>query len=93
MPVCLLSSFLIAPRVGHMEQAIHCFAYLKKYSRFKMAFDYTVPSFDDSSFSRRGDRSAFSPEAAEPILEAIWLSILPHAHIHICEAALKAHIS
>ena len=67
MPVCLLSSFLMAPRVGHMEQAIHCFAYLKKYNRSKIVFDDTVPSFDDSSFFKRGDWSAFYPEAAEPI--------------------------
>ena len=32
-----------------------------------MVFDDTVPSFDDSSFFKRGDWSAFYPEAAEPI--------------------------
>ena len=67
MPVCLLSSFLMSPRVGHLEQAIHCFAYLKKYNRSKMVFDDTVPSFDESSFFKRSDWSAFYPDAAEPI--------------------------
>ena len=67
MPVCLLSSFLMSPRVGHLEQAIHYFAYLKKYNRSKMVFDDTVLSFDDSSFFKRGDWSAFYPETAEQV--------------------------
>ena len=67
MPVCLLSSYLMDPRVGHLEQAIHCFAYLKKYNRSKIVFDDTTSCFDNSSFFKRGDWSAFYPEAAEAI--------------------------
>ena len=29
IPVYLLSSYLMSPRVGHLEKAIHYFAYLK----------------------------------------------------------------
>ena len=62
--VCLLSSYLMDPRVFHLEQVIHCFAYLKNYSRSKIIFDDMYQSFDDSRFFKRDDWSAFYPEAA-----------------------------
>ena len=67
MPVCLLSSYLMSPRVGHLEQALHCFAYLNKYNRSKLVFDDTRPSYDDSSFFKHSDWSEYYPDAEEPI--------------------------
>ena len=64
MLVCLFSSCLISPRVSHLEQKIHCFAYLKKYNCSKMVVDDKYSSFDDSRFFKRDDWSAFYPEAA-----------------------------
>ncbi len=67
MPTCLLASYLMAPRQGHLEQAIHVFAYLKKYNRSKLVLDYTIPCFDSSSYFKKSDWSQYYPDAAEPI--------------------------
>ena len=67
MPVFLLSSYLMAPRVGHLEQAIHFFAYLKKYNCSKIVLDDTYPSFDNSRFFELSDCSAFYLDATDPI--------------------------
>ena len=67
MPVCLLPSYLMAPRVGYLDQAIHRFAYLKKYNRSKMVFGGTYLSFDASIFFKHGDWLSFHPEVEEPI--------------------------
>jgi hypothetical protein len=48
--VSMLSSFLSSPREGHLEQALHIFAYLKRYDRSTMVFDDTLPNIDLSSF-------------------------------------------
>jgi hypothetical protein len=48
--VAMLSSFLSSPRVGHLEQALHIFAYLKRYDRLTMVFDDTLPKIELSSF-------------------------------------------
>ncbi len=37
--VCLLSSFLAQPRIGHMEQVLHIFAYLKHHEQSNIVFD------------------------------------------------------
>ena len=33
MPACLLVSYLMAPRKGHLDQALHVFSYLRKYNK------------------------------------------------------------
>ena len=67
MPVYLLSSYLMSPRIGHLEQALHCFAYLKKYNRSKMVFDDSCPNFDNTSFFKHGLWEEYYPDAKEPI--------------------------
>ena len=67
IPVYLLSSYLISPRVGYVEQAMHCFAYLKKYNRPKILFDDTYPPFDAYSFFKLGTWEVFYSEASEQI--------------------------
>ena len=66
VPVVLLSRFLDAPRVGHLDQAFHIFPYLKRYNKSKLIFDDTVPVFDDSKFTKC-DWSEFYPGANEPV--------------------------
>jgi hypothetical protein len=48
--VSMLSSFLSSPRVGHLEQVLHIFAYLKHYDRSTMVFDDTLPNLNLASF-------------------------------------------
>ena len=67
MPVCLLSSYLMSPRIGHLEQALHCFAYLKNYNRSKMIVDDSSPNFDNTSFFKHGLWEEYYPDANEPI--------------------------
>ena len=67
LPVALLSRYLASPRWGHLEQALHIFAYLKKYNRSKMVFDETMPDFEDTSNFVIGDWSEVYPGAKETI--------------------------
>ena len=64
--VAMLSRFLAEPRRGHLEQAFHIFAYLKKYDTSAMMFDDTEPFFDEGRF-KKCDWTEFYPGAAEAI--------------------------
>jgi hypothetical protein len=50
--VSMLSHHLALPRAGHLEQALHLFAYLKNKDCSTMAFDNTYPDFDESRFQK-----------------------------------------
>jgi len=62
--VSMLSSFLAAPREGHLAEAFHIFAYLKRYSKSTMVFDDTIPMIDESAFPSV-DWSEFYRDAKE----------------------------
>ncbi len=64
--VGLLSHYLAAPRVGHLEQVYHIFAYLKKYNRSAVVLDWTEPSIDESLF-KEVDWSEYYPGVKETI--------------------------
>jgi len=64
--VSMLSSFLAAPRQGHLSQVHHIFAYLKKYPRSTMVFDDTTPIVDPSTFFQ-ADWTEFYRDAKELI--------------------------
>jgi len=63
--VAMLSSFLASPREGHLQEALHIFAYLKRYKKSTMVFDDTVPSIDESIFQQTADWSDFYADAFE----------------------------
>jgi hypothetical protein len=63
--VSLLSRYLANPRVGHLEEALHCFAYLKSHNKSSVVMDDTTPSFDESRFVQC-DWSEYYPGAHEP---------------------------
>jgi len=62
--VSMLSSFLAAPREGHLSQVFHLFAYLKKYPRSTMVFDDTLPVIDPTAFFQ-ADWTDFYKDAKE----------------------------
>ena len=62
--VSMLSRYLANPRVGHLEETLHIFAYLKCHERRAVVFDYTTPKFDRSRFTEC-DWSEFYPNAKE----------------------------
>ena len=51
--VSMLSSQLVLPREGHMEQLLNIFAYLKRNHNAEMIFDPCDPDIDFSEFERR----------------------------------------
>ena len=64
--VSMLSRYLANPRVGHLEEAIHVFAYLKSHDRSAIVFDQTTPEFDESRFVPC-DWKEYYPDAIEPV--------------------------
>ena len=66
LEVSLMSTYLAAPREGHLEQVFHIFGYLKKVPRRRIAFDPDYPIIDESRF-RQYDWSDFYQDAEEAI--------------------------
>lgn len=60
----MLSQYLAAPRVGHLEQVLHIFAYIKGHLRSSIVFDPTQPEFHDDQFEN-ADWSEFYSDAKE----------------------------
>ena len=50
--VFLLSAFKVSPRVGHLHQVFHIFAFVKKNPKMKIYFDPRSPNIYPTSFSR-----------------------------------------
>ena len=48
----LLASCMAMPRLGHLDQAYHIFAFLKKHHNAVMVLDPSVPNIDDELFPR-----------------------------------------
>ena len=63
--VSMLSRYLANPRQGHLEEALHIFAYLKRYDRSSIVFDPGYPTFEESRFPKC-DWSEYYPGAHEP---------------------------
>ena len=49
----LLSSHLVLPREGHLEQLLHIFAYLRCHHNAELVFDPTYHEIDASAFEKR----------------------------------------
>jgi hypothetical protein len=45
-----LSRYCVSPRLGHLEQVLHIFAYLKRFSSCSMVFNWHEPTIDESKF-------------------------------------------
>jgi hypothetical protein len=53
LEVSMLSSHLALPREGHMEQALHIFAYLKRHHNAELVLDPSDPVINMNDFERR----------------------------------------
>jgi hypothetical protein len=62
----LLSSHLVLPRIGHLDQAYRIFGYLKLYPKRKLAFDAQHPRISEKMFKRH-DWYDFYRDAQEAI--------------------------
>jgi hypothetical protein len=64
--VALLAQYMVQPRVGHLDQVFHAFAYLKGHSRSRIILDDSKPVVDESQFTKV-DWTAFYPDAMEAV--------------------------
>jgi hypothetical protein len=64
--VALLSSHMAAPRIGHMEQVLHIFSYLKNHLNSSLVFDPNIVAWDESMF-KKYDWTDFYKDACEAI--------------------------
>lgn len=66
LETALMSTQLALPRIGHLEQVIHMFGYLKEHPKRKLAFDPTHPVIDERRF-KEYDWYDFYRDAKEAI--------------------------
>jgi hypothetical protein len=48
--VSMLSSYLVYPREGHLETALHVMGYLRLKHNLRLVFDLTYPKIDSTAF-------------------------------------------
>jgi hypothetical protein len=53
LEVSMMSSHLVLPRVGHLEQVFHIFAHLKKYHNTEIVYDPSDPVIDEAQFDAK----------------------------------------
>jgi hypothetical protein len=73
LPVALLAQYLAQPRIGHLEQAFHIFAYLKRHDRSRIVLDPSRPQLNEQNFIKadwtdfyRDAKDTMPPNAPEP---------------------------
>jgi hypothetical protein len=49
----MMSSHLVLPREGHLEQVFHIFAHLKKYHKTEVVYDPSDPVIDETQFDAK----------------------------------------
>jgi hypothetical protein len=88
LEVSLMSSYLAAPREGHLEQVFHIFGYLKKVPKRRIAFDPDYPQIDESRFKKydwsdfyRDAEEAIPPNAPEPFGKPVSLHCFVDANL------------
>lgn len=70
--VSLLSAYQASPRLGHLEQLLHIFAFLKKRIKLTLYFDPTEPNIDQSIFQNNTPVETFKEQYRDATEE------LPH---------------
>jgi Reverse transcriptase (RNA-dependent DNA polymerase) len=53
LEVSMMSSCLALPRVGHLQQVLHIFSYLKAHHNAELVYDPSDPAIDVAKFERR----------------------------------------
>jgi hypothetical protein len=66
LSVALMAQYLAQPRLGHLQQIFHIFAYIKGHLRSRIILDATIPHIDTNRFVPV-DWSSFYPDAAKAI--------------------------
>jgi hypothetical protein len=86
--VAIMSSYLAAPREGHLDQVFHIFGYLKKVPKRRIAFDPDYPNIDESRFKQydwtdfyRYAEEAVPPDAPEPLGKPVSMHCFVDANL------------
>ena len=48
--VAIMSTYTAMPRMGHLEQVLHIFGYLKSHKKFRLMFDCSNPQISPNRF-------------------------------------------
>ena len=64
--VAMMSHYLVQPRMGHMNELFHIFAYLKAYKWLTMVFDEAHVDINEAKFPKH-DRQDFYYDAKEMV--------------------------
>jgi hypothetical protein len=85
--VSVLSQYLAAPRVGHLETVYHIFAYLQKQDKSSIIFDPTEPYHDPAYFIDQDWKEFYGnveeelpPRMPEPLGRPVTISTFVDAH-------------
>jgi len=80
--VTLLSSFMAQPRIGHMEQVLHIFSYLKCHLQSNIVFDPNEIIWDEDQFKKydwkdfyHGAAEAIPPNAPNPRGSSVQMNV------------------
>jgi hypothetical protein len=65
MEVSMLSSHLALPRIGHLQQVLHIFGYLKQNPKKMLVFDPREPNISEDKFAPKADWHDFYRDAVE----------------------------
>ena len=65
--VSMMASMMAMPRIGHLNQLFHIFAYLKQRHNSEMVFDPTLPDIDEDLFPREDWRHTPYSTATEDV--------------------------
>jgi hypothetical protein len=94
----MLSRYCVSPRKGHLEQALHIFAYLKRCSSCSMVFDDREPVIDESIFKQcnwsmqyPGAKEAIPTNMPEPRGKSVATRCFVDADHAGCLATRRSH--
>lgn len=66
LSIALMAQYLAQPRIGHLDQVYHIFAYIKAHIRSRIILDPTVPYVNNDRFLQV-DWREFYPDATEAV--------------------------
>jgi hypothetical protein len=94
----MLARYCVSPRLGHLDQALHIFAYLKRKSSCSMVFDYRQPEIDETIFRQcdwtsqyPGAQEAIPPNMPEPRGRSVTTTCYVDADHAGCLATRRSH--
>jgi hypothetical protein len=69
--VSMMSSYSMSPRIGHMEQILKIFAYLKLHHNSRLVLDPTYPDINEHDMSKKRNWNQFYGMTKEDVLGLI----------------------